>query len=176
MVMCLERLVGIRPVRFKRRPWQYVLRVPIAFLVFAAGACMFRAPDLHVAGAVYRQMFSGVAGAPLLNVWQIGLASIALVLAILGERLGWFGRVAAGPLWAYGGALAILFAALELFSVTEISVRFIYFQFRFRAAGGQIGDAAGAPVFVDVLDRLDEVRLPEDDVAALGDFQPRPLK
>lgn len=129
VVMCLERLLGIRPLRFKHRPWLYVLRVPVAFLVFAAGTGLFRAPDLHVAGAVYRQMFAGEAGAPLLNVWQIWLAAITLLLAILEEWLGWFARVATGPLWVYGGVLALLLMALELFSVTEVSVPFIYFQF-----------------------------------------------
>jgi alginate O-acetyltransferase complex protein AlgI len=129
VVMSIERLLGIRPLRFKERPWLSLLRTPAAFLVFSAGAVLFRAPDLHVAGAVCRQMFAGVVGAPLLNSWQIGLALITLALAILEEWLGWFGRLCRGPAWAYAAACAILLLAVELLGFTEAAAPFIYFQF-----------------------------------------------
>jgi CO dehydrogenase/acetyl-CoA synthase delta subunit len=74
-------------------------------------------------------MFSGARGASLFNLWQTGLAVCALVLAVLEEWLGWFDRLLTGPLWIYVAALTLMLATLEMFSVTEISIPLVYFQF-----------------------------------------------
>jgi alginate O-acetyltransferase complex protein AlgI len=129
VVISLERAAGIRPVSFHKNPLLHTLRVPLAFCVFAACGVLFRVPHMSDAGVVYSQMFSGAVGAPLFNAWQTGLGCCALLLAVLEEWLGWFERLITGPVWAYGAALAVFLAALEMFSVTERSVPFFYFQF-----------------------------------------------
>ena len=128
LIISLERLTGIRPLSFRAHPFLRTLRVPVAFAVFAAAAVLFRAPDLGVAGTVYANMFGGAAGEPLLNMWQVGLACAALLLAILEEWLGWFERLVEGPRWAPVCALALMFITVELFSVSD-SMPFVYFQF-----------------------------------------------
>jgi alginate O-acetyltransferase complex protein AlgI len=128
LVLCLERVLGIRHLVFRDRPLLYSLRVPIAFAVFSLSVVVFRAPDMKTAGFVYGQILTGVAGASMLNLWQLVLVASALVLAILEEWIGWFERLVTGPRWAPALALGLMFFTLELFSVPD-SVPFVYFQF-----------------------------------------------
>lgn len=127
-VLCLERLFGIRPLSFRDRPLLATLRVPIAFGIFVLSLVVFRAPDMSTAGVIYGQMLTGVAGAPMVNLWQWILVACTLGLAILEEWLGWFERLVTGPRWTPVLALSLMFFTLELFSVPN-AVPFIYFQF-----------------------------------------------
>ena len=129
LLLAGERATGIRPINFRARPVLYSIRALLAFGVFVAGLAVFRAPGLRETGLSLVQMFSGARGASLFNLWQTGLALCALVLAVLEEWLGWFDRLLTGPLWTYAAALTLMLATLEMFSVTEISIPFVYFQF-----------------------------------------------
>jgi len=129
LVICIERAFGVRPLRWRAQPLLYTLRIPIAFAIFVAATVLFRAPDMKTAGIVYGQMFGHTLGPQLLNLWQTGLALCALALAVLEEWLGWFEHLAAGSRWAYIGAVALMLLTLEFFSVTEVSLPFVYFQF-----------------------------------------------
>ena len=64
-----------------------------------------------------------------LSLWQFGLAACSFSLAVLEEWLGWFEWLVTGPLWAYVSAIALMLVTLEFFSVTEVSIPFVYFQF-----------------------------------------------
>jgi alginate O-acetyltransferase complex protein AlgI len=129
LLLAGERAAGIRPTSFRARPALYSIRALLAFGVFVAGLAVFRAPGLTETGLSLVQMFSGARGASLFNLWQTGLAVCALMLAVLEEWLGWFDRLLTGPLWTYVAALTLMLATLEMFSVTEISIPFVYFQF-----------------------------------------------
>jgi hypothetical protein len=61
--------------------------------------------------------------------WQIDLALITLLLALLEEKLAWFEKLAIGPAWAYGAVCALLLLSVELLGYTEAAVPFVYFQF-----------------------------------------------
>jgi hypothetical protein len=74
-------------------------------------------------------MFSRPGGHTLLQHWHVGLALIALALAVVEEKLDWFERIVEAPAWAYATALAAMFFCLEVFGVTDVSIPFIYFQF-----------------------------------------------
>ena len=129
LLLSAERAAGIKSVDFKRRPLLYIIRMPVAFAVWIGFLAIFRAPGLPEGWFSLRQMIAGPPGESLLTPWHFGLIGCALLLAILEESNEWFERIAAGPLWAYGAVLAMFLAALELFSMTERSVPFFYFQF-----------------------------------------------
>jgi hypothetical protein len=59
----------------------------------------------------------------------VGLALVALVLAVVEEKYEWFERIMQAPAWAYASALAAMFFCLEVFGVIDASIPFIYFQF-----------------------------------------------
>ncbi|HEV2688778.1 MAG TPA: MBOAT family O-acyltransferase [Bryobacteraceae bacterium] len=129
VLMSAERVAGIQPIGFRGRPFAYAMRMALTFGVWVAFLAIFRAPGLKEAWFALQQMFAGARGESLLTPWHFGLAGCALVLAILEEWREWFERLVRGPVWAYGAVLAMLLAALEMFSMTERSVPFFYFQF-----------------------------------------------
>jgi len=129
MLLAVERAAGIQPIGFRSGPFRYVVRMALTFGVWVAFLAIFRAPGLSEGWFTLRQMFAGARGESLLTVWHFGLVGWALVVAVLEEWRGWFDRLASGPVWAYGAVLAMLLAALEMFSMTERAVPFFYFQF-----------------------------------------------
>ncbi|HYL75553.1 MAG TPA: MBOAT family O-acyltransferase [Bryobacteraceae bacterium] len=129
VLLGIERAFGIRPVVFRRRPISFTIRCALTFLVWTACAAMFRAPDLSAALFTWREMFHGALGAPMLSPAHIELAILTLLLAILEDWKQWFEGTVRSSQFAYAGVLAMLLAALELFSVTERSIPFFYFQF-----------------------------------------------
>ncbi len=78
---------------------------------------------------ILRQMFTGPRGVWLLEWWQLGLAGIALPLAVAEEKLAGFDRLVAAPAWAYASAVLAALVCLELFGVTDMTIPFVYFQF-----------------------------------------------
>jgi hypothetical protein len=74
-------------------------------------------------------MFSRPGGHTLLQHWHVGLALVALALAVVEEKFEWFERIVEAPAWAYASALAAMFLCLEVFGVIDASIPFIYFQF-----------------------------------------------
>jgi alginate O-acetyltransferase complex protein AlgI len=129
VLLGIERAFGIRPVAFRRRPISFAIRCALTFLIWTACAAMFRAPDLNAALFTWGEMFHGALGAPMLSPAHIELAILTLLLAILEEWKHWFESTVRSSQFAYAAALAMLLAALEMFSVTERSIPFFYFQF-----------------------------------------------
>ena len=76
-----------------------------------------------------QQMFSIPHGRFPLNSWQIGLAVVALTVALSEEQLESYERLVTGPTWAYSAALMCMLLVLELFGVFDLSIPFVYFQF-----------------------------------------------
>ncbi|MFY9718616.1 MAG: MBOAT family O-acyltransferase, partial [Candidatus Cybelea sp.] len=138
-MLCLERILGID------RPSKPVLsgvegprglvtlgRVVLTFLIVTLGWVLFRASSFSVALTVYRALFAGGPGAPLLGGWNAVLA--AGIIAYGGVRL-LLDRWKIAPDWfglrpgLQAGALAALLLALQLFSWPGPSPSFIYFKF-----------------------------------------------
>ncbi len=61
--------------------------------------------------------------------WHVGLALVALVLAVAEEKLEWFEWVIKAPPLAYATALALTLLVVEIFGVMDAAIPFIYFQF-----------------------------------------------
>jgi alginate O-acetyltransferase complex protein AlgI len=105
------------------------LRAIVTFALVTIGWVFFRAADLHQSAAIIRQMFAGPHGKSLLSPWHVGLAAVALGIALVEERWEAVERLMTAPVWAYAAALAAMLFCLELFGVIDASIPFIYFQF-----------------------------------------------
>ncbi len=117
-LLALERAFRIR-----------TLTVPVTFCLALIGWVFFRAADLPQSVQVLREMFGGAPGRMLLEPWHLGLAGMALLLAILEEKKEWFDSLVDAPAWVYATALALMFFCVEIFGVIDASIPFIYFQF-----------------------------------------------
>ena len=69
-------------------------------------------------------MFGGSGGRILLEPWHIGLAALALILAIGEEKWEWFERAIWTPMRVYASVLAVM-----LFCSARKSSTFWTFQF-----------------------------------------------
>jgi D-alanyl-lipoteichoic acid acyltransferase DltB (MBOAT superfamily) len=128
-LLSLERVFrGERPVR-EDWNWLYPLKALVTFALVMIGWVFFRAADLPQSLQVLREMFRGARGHLLLANWHIELILIALLLAVVEEKLDWFERVLKGPMLAYASALALMFFCIESFGVIDASIPFVYFQF-----------------------------------------------
>jgi alginate O-acetyltransferase complex protein AlgI len=128
-LLSLERAFrGDRPVR-EGWSWLYPVQAILTFALVLIGWVFFRAADLPQSLQVLGQMFSRPGGHTLLQHWHVGLALIALALAVVEEKFEWFERIVEAPAWAYATALAAMFLCLEVFGVIDVSIPFIYFQF-----------------------------------------------
>ncbi|MGA7238937.1 MAG: MBOAT family protein [Bryobacteraceae bacterium] len=105
------------------------LRAIVTFALVTIGWVFFRAADLHQSATVIRQMLAGPHGKSLLLPWHVGLATVALAIALVEERWEAVERLMTAPVWAYAAALAAMLFCLELFGVIDASIPFIYFQF-----------------------------------------------
>jgi hypothetical protein len=65
----------------------------------------------------------------LLSPWQFGLATLTLVLALTEEYWPWVERLAQSSLWVRTSAAVIALLVIELFTATDLSIPFVYFQF-----------------------------------------------
>jgi alginate O-acetyltransferase complex protein AlgI len=107
----------------------YPLQAAVTLGLVMIGWVFFRAATFHDSLYVLRQMFFVPSGQQLIPEWQIYLALLTLVLALLEEKKEWFEKIAIGPAWAYGAVCAILLLSVELIGYTETAVPFVYFQF-----------------------------------------------
>jgi alginate O-acetyltransferase complex protein AlgI len=107
----------------------YPLQAAVTLGLVMIGWVFFRAATFHDSLFVLRQMFFVPSGQQLIPEWQIYLALLTLVLALLEEKKEWFEKIAIGPAWAYGAVCAILLLSVELIGYTEAAVPFVYFQF-----------------------------------------------
>ena len=109
--------------------WLYQERALLTFGLVLVGWVFFRAANLTQSVQILGQMFAGRGGHLLLRPWHIGLAAIALVLALWEERRDWSGRIVKAPALVYAGALALMLFTIEIFGVIDVSIPFVYFQF-----------------------------------------------
>ena len=114
-----------------RKSWNMLdpLRAILTFGLVTIGWIFFRAADVHQSVAIIGQMFAGPHGKSLLLPWQMWLAAVALVIALVEERWAAVERLMTAPAWAYAAALAAMLFCLEIFGVIDASIPFIYFQF-----------------------------------------------
>jgi alginate O-acetyltransferase complex protein AlgI len=129
LLLSAERLVWRRPPQFAPRSPFYPLRVLATFGATCVGYVIFRAPSLKDSGWVLGQMFCRVPGSILIPNWLLWLVCACGALAALEEAFGWFDRVSRARMPAYACALTLLLLCLELFSVLDLSIPFVYFQF-----------------------------------------------
>jgi alginate O-acetyltransferase complex protein AlgI len=129
-LLSIERMLGLKHAPEENR-WAffYPIRAILTFALVMVGWVFFRAVNFHDSIYVLQQMFTGRIGAMFLMRWQIDLALITLLLALLEEKLEWFEKLAVGPAWAYGAVCALLLLSVELLGYTEAAVPFVYFQF-----------------------------------------------
>jgi D-alanyl-lipoteichoic acid acyltransferase DltB (MBOAT superfamily) len=128
-LLSVERLFrGDRPLR-DDWDWLYPAKAILTFGLVMISWVFFRAADLPQSLQVLGQMFSHPGGHTLLEHWHVGLALVALALAVVEEKFEWFERIMQAPAWAYASALAAMFLCLEVFGVIDASIPFIYFQF-----------------------------------------------
>jgi alginate O-acetyltransferase complex protein AlgI len=132
VMLCVERLLGVGHGRASPRGLILVVRVAFTFTLVSLAWVLFRSPTFATAAAVYRALFAGGAGVPLLTGWQAVLA--AGVVAFGAVRL-MLERRGAGLSWSQlrplsqAGALACLLLALALLTWPGVSPAFIYFKF-----------------------------------------------
>ncbi|MGI8482310.1 MAG: MBOAT family O-acyltransferase [Chthoniobacterales bacterium] len=103
----------------------------IGFATVTASFALFRTQTLHEAAGLFQVMFhfQGAAGASVLTSGLYALSLISFLLAVLEERHLVIQRLATAPAWIQIPSYTCVFLALELFSITEQKVPFIYFQF-----------------------------------------------
>jgi D-alanyl-lipoteichoic acid acyltransferase DltB (MBOAT superfamily) len=109
--------------------WLYPFQAVVTFGLVMISWVFFRAAGLPQSVQVIRQLFGNTRGHLLLEPWHIGLAVLALLLAIAEEKLDWFERLMDAPIVAYASALAVMLFVLEIFGVIDARIPFIYFQF-----------------------------------------------
>ena len=125
-VLSLERMI------WGRRVVPGVLRIPftvLTFLVVNVGWVFFRAKTLTVSVFVVGQMFSGALGKNLFTTVQMELAGVTLVVALGEEYLGVLTHLAQAPAWLRTATVVMTLLAIELFTASDQSLPFVYFQF-----------------------------------------------
>jgi alginate O-acetyltransferase complex protein AlgI len=128
-LLSLERLVrGDRPVTTDRS-WRYPAKALATFALALIGWVFFRAKDLPESLYVLHQMFGAAHGKMLLERWHIGLAVLALIVALAEEHWDCCERLIAAPGWAYATAVSLMLFCIEIFGVVDVSIPFVYFQF-----------------------------------------------
>ena len=127
LLLSIERIVWGRGERTG------AIRIPLTvltFLLVTAGWVFFRAKTLASALFVIGQMFAGqTAGRSLLGPWQLRLALITLAIALSEEYWQWITRLAQSSFWVRTAAAVIALLVIELFTATDQSIPFVYFQF-----------------------------------------------
>lgn len=127
-LLSAENALGVRAGR-QRHPWLAPVRVLSTFLLVSVGWVLFRARTLNDATIVLRQMVFKGGGRSVCPPWLVCAAVMCAILAVLEQRYGWFDRVVKGPAWAYAVTAALLLFSVELLSLVDVTVPFVYFRF-----------------------------------------------
>jgi D-alanyl-lipoteichoic acid acyltransferase DltB (MBOAT superfamily) len=127
VALSIERIV------YGREERKGMIRIPLAVLTFAVtcvGWVFFRAKTLNTALFVIGQMFhSRDIGEFLMTSVQVHLAIATLLIALAEEYNGVLTKLSQGPAWARTAAAVSALLALELFTASDQSIPFVYFQF-----------------------------------------------
>ena len=124
-------IAGTRCERIMNSRYFAPLNIVSTFALLPIGCSFFRAETFADTRAIVGTMFNlnAPAGEMMLTAGTLALSAIALVIAVLEERHGVIERIGLAPAWIKVPAYALAFLALELFSVTEEKIPFVYFQF-----------------------------------------------
>jgi alginate O-acetyltransferase complex protein AlgI len=99
------------------------------FALVCVGWVFFRAANLHDSLFVLRQMFCGSKGVGLLKNWHIWMIVVSYILAVLEEKWEIFEHKIMVHRWAFICVIVSFLFCLEIFSVVDEKIPFIYFQF-----------------------------------------------
>jgi alginate O-acetyltransferase complex protein AlgI len=124
--LAVERMVWGR----EERKGEY--RFPLAILtslIVCVGWVFFRAKTLPAALYVVGQMFSDTMGQSVLSAGQLALAGATLLVALAEENWNILERLTDSPPWARTLAAVATLLAIELFTASDQSIPFVYFQF-----------------------------------------------
>jgi len=105
------------------------LAVAVTFGLVCIGWVFFRAATLHDSLFVLQQMFDGAKGVWLLKRWHMWLIAASLIVATLEEKWEMIDRLPKAPRWAFVCSIVAVLLCLEIFSVIDEKIPFIYFQF-----------------------------------------------
>jgi D-alanyl-lipoteichoic acid acyltransferase DltB (MBOAT superfamily) len=126
-------LLSVERVIHGRKNVEGLARIPltvVTFLLVTIGWVFFRAKTFAAAAYVIGQMFTGRMNTNfLLRPWQLRLAIFTLILALAEEYWGWVERLTQSPLWVRTAAAVLALLIIELFTATDLSIPFVYFQF-----------------------------------------------
>jgi len=127
-------LLAIERMIFGRNEHRGLVRMPMTIVTFALatiGWVFFRAKGFATATYVIGQMFgaSAIAGRSLLSPWQWRLALLSLLIALAEEYGHILTKLAVAPAWVRSALVVAALLVIELFSATDRSVPFVYFQF-----------------------------------------------
>jgi alginate O-acetyltransferase complex protein AlgI len=106
-------------------------KIALTFAIFVSAMALFRSRNLHDVGVVLSSMFDWQdgAGKTLLTTGTIVLFLVSVALAALEERRRFLTRLSLAPAYVQVPAYICVFLVLALFSVTDESIPFVYFQF-----------------------------------------------
>jgi alginate O-acetyltransferase complex protein AlgI len=125
-------LLAVERAIWGREEKKGLIRIPLTVLTFGivcVGWVFFRARTLSGALYVVREMFSGRTGILLLSPIEIELA-IATLLVAIGEEYGSvLTRLGTSPLWVRTAATVAALLSIELFTASDRTIPFVYFQF-----------------------------------------------
>jgi alginate O-acetyltransferase complex protein AlgI len=132
LLLSIERIIWERSER-GRNERTGLARIPLAILTFllvTIGWVFFRAKTLTAALFVIGQMFTGQTQAhSLLSPWQWRLAIVSLAIALAEEHWQWLTRLAQASFRIRTVAAVAALLVIELFTATDLSIPFVYFQF-----------------------------------------------
>ena len=128
-LLAVERFAGVDPHRTVAWYWR-IPRAGLTFVLAAIGWVFFRAASFPDASYVLGQMFNRqLQGKFLISTQLSRLALLTLVLAIAEEKWNWFERLSRAPMLLFATVVTLSLLLVELFSVTDITIPFVYFQF-----------------------------------------------
>jgi D-alanyl-lipoteichoic acid acyltransferase DltB (MBOAT superfamily) len=127
VLLSIERLIWGREAR---TGWQRLPLTVITFLLITIGWVFFRAKTFAAATFVIGQMFAGQATAnSLLGPWQLRLVILTLLIALAEEYRQWLSKLAEANVWVRTAVAVAALLVIELFTATDLSIPFVYFQF-----------------------------------------------
>jgi D-alanyl-lipoteichoic acid acyltransferase DltB (MBOAT superfamily) len=126
LLLGTERLIWGRS---ERQGWSRLPLTVLTFLLVTIGWVFFRARTFSAATYVVTQMFSTRVEHSLIGPWQWTLAALSLVIALAEEYGHLWTRLTVSPAWVRTIAAVAALLALELFSATDQTIPFVYFQF-----------------------------------------------
>ena len=127
LVLAVERNFEGREAR------RGIVRIPLTvltFLIVCTGWVFFRAKTLSASVFVIGQLFHARSmGEFLMTGVQVHLAVATLVIALAEEYGGVLTTLSQAPAWARTIAAVCALLAIELFTASDASIPFVYFQF-----------------------------------------------